>query len=98
MTRNWEEARHTDYRTRTEANPTGFRWPRAARRVEDDLVEILWDDGLVSTLLPDTKLRYHGLSWTPAELIADLGEFPSVGCNKCGAVDLPIIGHEPCPG
>jgi hypothetical protein len=22
----------------------------------------------------------------------------SVGCAKCGATDLPIIGHEPCPG
>lgn len=21
-----------------------------------------------------------------------------VGCAKCGATDIPLIGHEPCPG
>lgn len=23
---------------------------------------------------------------------------PSVGCNKCGATNIPVVGHEPCPG
>lgn len=23
---------------------------------------------------------------------------PIVGCVKCGAIGLPPIGHEPCPG
>ncbi len=27
-----------------------------------------------------------------------LGEFDDVGCVKCGATNLPTIGHEPCPG
>ena len=22
----------------------------------------------------------------------------NVGCVKCGATDIPVIGHEPCPG
>lgn len=25
-------------------------------------------------------------------------EAASVGCVKCGADDLPLVGHEPCPG
>ena len=22
----------------------------------------------------------------------------NVGCAKCGATDIPLVGHEPCPG
>ena len=40
-------------------------------------------------------------SWALMELEqleAEAEAIMNAGCTKCGATNLPIIGHEPCPG